>query len=76
VTDFRLHVHLAVLSTALEDYLLQLRRRWNAPAPDDLDAEISRLLVGVGTGPSPTEGDLERVAELLAVPAEGALSRI
>jgi hypothetical protein len=76
MTDFRLRSHLAVLSTALESYLVQLRRRWNAPATDEFDAEIRRLLAGVGAGPTPTEEDVERVAELLAAPAEGPLPLI
>jgi ATPase family associated with various cellular activities (AAA) len=76
MTDFRLRVHLAVLSTALESYLVQLRRRWNAPASDELDAEIRRLLGGVGAGPVPAHEDVERVAGLLAAAAEGPLPRI
>jgi hypothetical protein len=76
MTDVRLELHLAVLSTAVESYLMQLRRRWNTPAADGADAEIRRLLAGVGAGPSPSEPDVERVAELLAAPAGGPLARI
>ncbi len=76
MTDVRLRVHLAVLSTALESYLVQLRRRWNAPAVDELDAEIRRLLGGVGAGPMPPGEDVERAAGLLAAPVEGPLPQI
>jgi len=78
MTDLRLHVHLAVLSTALEGYLVQLRQSWNgnAPGADELDAEIARVLAGVGSEPVPTREEAERVAELLAASAEGPLTRI
>jgi len=76
MTDARLELHLAVLSTAVESYLMQLRRRWNTPAEDGADAEIRRLLAGVGARPAPSEPDVERVGELLAAPASSPLARI
>ena len=76
MTDTRLRLHLALLSTAVESYLVQLRRRWNAPGANDVDAELTRLLGGVGARPTPSEEEVERVAELLAAPASGPLPRI
>jgi hypothetical protein len=76
MTDIRLSVHLAILSNAVQSYLVQLRRRWDAPALDGLDGEISRLLAGVGTSPAPSREDVERVADLLSAPADGPLRRI
>ena len=76
MTDARLRLHLAVLSIAVESYLMQLRRRWNTPAANEVDVELTRLLGGVGVGPAPSDQEVERVAELLATPASGPLPRI
>ena len=76
MTDARLRVHLAVLSMAAESYLLQLRRLWNTSAADGADAEVRRLLAGVGARPAPTDANVERVAELLGTPVGGQLPRI
>jgi hypothetical protein len=76
MTDILLRIHLAVLSDAVQGYLVQLRRRWDAPAVDGLDGEISRLLAGVGSSPVPSHEEVERVADLLSARADGPLRRI
>jgi hypothetical protein len=76
MTDARLRLHLAVLSTAVKSYLMQLRRCWNTPAANEVDVELTRLLGGVGAGPAPSDEEVQRLAELLAAPASGPLPRI
>ncbi len=55
---------------------MQLRRRWEDPAGDDLDGEVRRLLAGIGVEPRATDEDVERVAELLGTTADGPLPQL
>jgi ATPase family protein associated with various cellular activities (AAA) len=76
VSDWRLDAHLAILTTALAGYLRRLHVLWAASDDGGHDANVARLVGGVGARPTPTVGEIEDVSTLLAQADDGMLARI
>ena len=73
MTDGRLDAHLAVLTAALEEYLRRLRVLWATPGAD---AEVTRIVAGVGARPLPGPDVVAAVRALFDSDGEGPLARI
>jgi len=76
MSDPRLDAHLAILTAAVERYLIELRRRWSASSRSSVDAEVARVTGGIGARSPQLQDGIDEARALLAAADPGPLGGI